>query len=221
MADPALVPNLSVNRHILHEKTRITQPLRRNPQRIDLRRVWIRQLDTDIVEPWREQEIDRLGNDGVKPQHIPDHPAIDGAGVTVSGEAVRRVGVVLVDGLAGSQHGFVLPALEVVIQERCRETWFIARVKQSSPYAVRPVGAYGCGFDARDEHCVESVFGGGGPAHEVDEGVHVEGHGPTVFPGERFVGDGHPFAGTARGRIEIRGKAGTVGVFWGEEAGEV
>jgi hypothetical protein len=56
--------------------------------------------------------------------------------------------------------------------------------------------------------------------HEGDQCLHIEGHGPGVFPGEGLVGDAGPFARTAAEGVVAR-EDGAVGEFGSKEAGGI
>jgi len=92
MAKPILRPPLAIDLDtldkelLLRQRRRVTRPVAPNPQvlvPVD--------GDIDIGEPRRSEQIDRLRHDRIQPQHLPDKPRVECAGVAVPGHAVLRV----------------------------------------------------------------------------------------------------------------------------------
>lgn len=211
VADPAPGPHLPINLELLNIRPAL-QPLCHNTHHTSR----ITQRDADILEPWRQNEVQRLSSNGVQPNHIPDEPRAHGASVIVPGDARGPVRVILVHDLAGPLHGLVLPLREVVIQEGRHEARLVPRVEDGGPGVV--VALLGLG-EALDEHGVQARLACFRPAHERHQRLHVEVEAHAVLPGDAFVCDGAPAALAAcQGAVWLDR---AVAVCRREEAGEV
>ena len=161
-----------------------------------------------------------MSHDWIEPEHIPDHPAVDCAGVGVAGQTGRSRRIVLVDRFAAPHHRLILPSLEVVVQEWSREAGLVARIEECCADAVITSTAHSTSLDARSEHCVKARLSCSRSAHEGDQGLHVERYCPAVLPGKCFVANAAPLATATTQRV-ITFEDGAIGELRDEEAGVV
>lgn len=169
--------------------------------RDDAQRGIIVDCHVDVSEPRRAQEVHGLGDDRVEAQHLPQEPAVEGAGVAVPRHAVVGVVEELVGQAPRLPHRLVL-FVDVVVQVRRGKVRLVADVHDGAD--ARAVGAEVLLGRVRLEDVVESGLEGVGPAHERDQGLDVVRHHERVLERRGFVADRVPLAPTAQGGVVAR-----------------
>lgn len=120
MREPALVPSLTIHFQTLNINILLRQTLCCYVQSV------VTNTNTDIVEPGRQNQINWLGNDRIESYHLPEHPTINGPGITVSRQAIRRREIIYVDIDPRLCDRFILLAWQVIVDERRKETRLVS-----------------------------------------------------------------------------------------------
>lgn len=207
--DPGLVPGDAVDGERLHVVGVLGEVLGGNHEGPAAAEV-----DCEVREPRRCDEERGLPRERVEPDHVPEQPALHGAGVRVAREAGGGGGVVGGRGGAAAAHGEVLAAREVVEVGR-GEARLVAGVEERVA-ELRVVGA-----QAGLEHGLEARDEGRGAAREGDERRHVVVRVERVLDRQGLVVRVAPVAPAAAERVLRHPGAPGSGGARAQEPGEV